>query len=192
MVDLSLAICVAGLPGSGKSLVSKVAKSYGIKVIVMGDAVRQEALRRGIPFTQEGLGSLMIKLRDEMGAEAIVKLSLEHVSPQDRVVLFEGLRSLAEVEELKKHFRKVVIVAIHAPPEIRYSRLKRRRRSDDPSSWEKFIERDVRELKVGLGEVIALADYMVVNNSSLKIASREASLIFKKLMEELKLVEGLD
>ncbi len=180
---MKLAICVAGLPGSGKTLVSEAARKLGFKVIVMGDAVRREAMKRGVPLTREGLGSLMLRLREEMGPAAVAKLCLMQVSPDDDVVVFEGTRSLAEVEVFKQHFNHVVIVAVHASPRLRYERLKRRGRSDDPSNWSEFVERDLRELKVGLGEVIALADYMIVNEESPTQAFSLASKILRELAE---------
>ncbi|MDD1759688.1 MAG: AAA family ATPase [Methanothrix sp.] len=37
-----------GLPGSGKSVASNVARDMGIEVLVMGDVIRQEAARLGL------------------------------------------------------------------------------------------------------------------------------------------------
>ena len=39
-----------------------------------------------------------------------------------------------------------------------------RGRSDDPTTREKFEERDNRELDVGIGESIAIADETIVNS----------------------------
>jgi dephospho-CoA kinase len=83
------------------------------------------------------------------------------------VVVVDGLRSLHEVEEFKRPFKKFVLVAIHASPETRFQRLFRRQRSDDPQGWETFNQRDMRELSVGLGNVIAVADYLIVNEGSI-------------------------
>ena len=56
-----------------------------------------------------------------------------------------------------------MIVAVHASPRTRFSRLSTRGRRDDPKSWEEFVARDMKELGFGIGDVIALADVMVVN-----------------------------
>ena len=39
---------VTGLPGSGKSIISRIAKKEGIYTISMGDVIREEAERRNI------------------------------------------------------------------------------------------------------------------------------------------------
>lgn len=179
----SLAICIAGMPGAGKGVVAEVARTHGLKVVSMGDAVRMEAKRRGLSISREELSSLMFKLREERGPAAVAELCLGSLKPTDQVVVFEGVRSLAEVKLFKKKFRKTVIIAVHSPPLKRFRRLKLRGRSDDPSTLREFKERDENELKVGLGDLLALADYVVVNDSTLSVARRRA---FKALSKALR------
>ena len=93
-----------------------------------------------------------------MARRVITKL-LYSESP---IIVVDGVRSLDEVEYFKKFF-DVVIVAIHTSPKTRFSRLRARGRPDDPRSWSDFRERDERELSLGIGNVIALADFMIVN-----------------------------
>ena len=58
-----LVVCVVGMPGSGKSLVSSVARELGFDVVVMGDAVRKVAEERGIEPRGEEMRKLMKALR---------------------------------------------------------------------------------------------------------------------------------
>jgi len=162
-------IGVAGMPGAGKSLVVKAAYELGFKVVVMGDEVREEAKRRGIEATPENLGRLMLELREMEGPASIAKRCLEKIQKaKEDFVLVDGVRSMYEVEEFKKHFPNFILLAVHASPETRFRRLFKRRRSDDPVKWKNFVERDNRELKVGLGNVIALADYVLVNEGGME------------------------
>jgi len=39
-------VCLTGMPGAGKSTVAAVLKEKGFSVIIMGDIVRKEAVRR--------------------------------------------------------------------------------------------------------------------------------------------------
>ncbi|MFW6040255.1 MAG: dephospho-CoA kinase, partial [Thermoplasmatota archaeon] len=78
------------------------------------------------------------------------------------------VRSYEEVDIFKAELQeKMQIVAIHASPETRYERLKKRGRDDKPHTWDEFIERDHRELDWGLGKIIALADKIIINEGSL-------------------------
>jgi dephospho-CoA kinase len=161
-------IAVVGMPGAGKAVVSRVAQARAIPVLVCGDVVREEAERRGLPPTPQNLGSLMLQIRRDEGDGVIAeRLAPKIVSSTCEVVIVEGVRSNAEVESLKR-IHAVTIVAVHASPRTRYERLRARGRSDDPKSWEEFVDRDTRELGVGIGNVIALADKMLVNESSME------------------------
>jgi len=76
------------------------------------------------------------------------------------------LRSLNEADIFKENFQKFCLIAIHSSPDTRFQRLARRGRSDDTSNWQIFNDRDMRELGVGLGNVIAMAEQMVINDRS--------------------------
>jgi dephospho-CoA kinase len=72
-------------------------------------------------------------------------------------------------------------LAIHASPKTRFNRLLSRRRSDDPKTLDTFSERDNRELTVGLGQVIALADYLAVNENTITELQSAVKDILNKL-----------
>jgi dephospho-CoA kinase len=160
-------IGVAGMPGSGKATVKAVAESMGYPVVVMGNEIREETRRRGLQLTPENIGKIMLQLREEEGSAAVAKRCIPRIeNTQSNFVFVDGIRSLREVEEFKKRFRNFTIIAVHSSPEKRFQRLCRRKRSDDPQGWNVFDQRDLRELSVGLGNVIAVADYMIVNQGT--------------------------
>jgi dephospho-CoA kinase len=174
------------MPGSGKTTISEIVKEMGIPVIVMGDVVREEARIRGIEPTPKNLGKLMIEMREKMGANVIAKRCVDKIKElNSKIVLVEGVRSLEEVEE----FRKVgdaKIIAVHSSPKTRYERLSRRGRSDDPKSWEEFRERDLRELDVGIGRVISLADEIIINEGTLEDLKENTLKVFRKVIQNDK------
>ncbi len=159
-------LVVVGMPGAGKSLASSVMKERGISVFVSGDIIREEARKRGLKLTRKNLGELMLKIRREEGMGAVAKRLTPIVEEtKGRFSVYEGARSMEEVDELRKKFH-VVTIAIHASPEARFQRLQRRGRSDRPRNWPDFVERDNRELGVGLAKLIALADRTVENEDT--------------------------
>jgi dephospho-CoA kinase len=58
------------------------------------------------------------------------------------------------------------MIAVHAAPKIRFERIMIRGRQDDTRTWEEFRARDRRELRYGIGNTIALADKMLLNEES--------------------------
>ena len=160
-----LIVCLTGMPGAGKSTIAEALKSKGFDKITMGDAVRTEAARRKIELTGENLGKLMLELREKNGPGAVAELIKDQIAnSKSNVVIIDGVRSIAEVEVLKK-FGTVKILAIHASGDTRFGFLTNRKRSDDPENREDFSKRDYREMSVGMSESIALADETLSNNN---------------------------
>ncbi|MEM3770615.1 MAG: AAA family ATPase [Candidatus Bathyarchaeia archaeon] len=185
MTVKKLVVGLAGMPGAGKSVVVNVARANGYGVVVMGDEVREEARRRGLEPTPENLGRIMLELRRLEGEAVIARRCVSKILRKtESKVVVDGIRSLAEVEEFKRHFPKFILIAVHSSPETRFKRLFHRRRSDDPRNWEIFCERDMRELSVGLGNAIAIAEYMIVNEESLEAAKKQAAKVLKRVEEK--------
>jgi dephospho-CoA kinase len=175
-------VAVAGMQGSGKSLVGDVARQDGYDVVIMGDEVRAEARKRSLAPTPENIGKIMLELRSLEGEAAIARRCIPKVEKTLKSkVLVDGIRSLSEVEEFKKRFGKVALVAVHSSPETRFQRVYNRRRSDDPANWLIFRERDLRELSVGLGNSIAMSEHIIVNEETLKTAKDKARQILKEI-----------
>jgi len=160
-------IGVTGLPGSGKSLLFDMAKERGAVVVSMGDIIREKAAERG-----ENSGTTARKLREEHGQYIVAKLTIEKIKGflevQDDVktILIDGIRSPYEIEMFDVNFDKFTSVSLYASPKTRFKRVTLRNRKDDSSVYEDFKERDQRELDLGIGEVIATADYLIKNDDS--------------------------
>ena len=139
-------IGIVGMPGSGKSTAVEAAQERGASIVVMGDIIRAEADRRGLERSREAMIQLMFEFRKEEGLAAVAKRCVPIINnAKTTFVIVEGIRSYHEVQEYHKHFPNFTIIAIYAPPNIRFKRLKDRGRSDDPMTIEEFNERDLKE-----------------------------------------------
>jgi len=152
------------MPGSGKSTIVSALKTKGFEALNLGDGVRAEAKRRNLEPTGDNLGKLMLELREKNGPGAIAELLIEPIkNSQSKIIVIDGVRSTAEIEVLK-NVGSVKLLSIDATSDTRYKFLSSRGRSDDPTTREKFEERDNRELGVGIGESIAIADETISNS----------------------------
>jgi dephospho-CoA kinase len=164
-------IGVTGMPGSGKGLVAAVARSLGFKIIRMGDIIRDEAQKR-----EADIGETAINLRQEYGDFIVAQRCVDKIKivesnqPENQPGLYiiEGIRSLFEVNLFKNNFQNFKVISVNSTPSTRFKRLIKRKRTDDSDLRTDFEKRDTRELKFGIGEVIATADYMVINEGSIK------------------------
>ena len=156
-------VAVTGMPGAGKSTATKVLVQTGWSRVVMGDVIRAETKRRGLEPDAKNTGEVMKLLRKEGGQSAVADLCLRQMEEAgSENVVVDGIRSMTEVEAFRKR-AAVLLVAVAASPSRRFELLRERGRKDDPLSYEMFAARDRRELDVGIGEAVALADETVSN-----------------------------
>jgi len=171
-----------GLPGSGKSTVLKAIENLGT-IITMGDVIRNEAKRRNITPSDDNLGKIALELRKNYGPEIIAERCVDLVKKlKSEVCFIDGLRSLAEVKVFRKYW-KFPLIATIVDENIRYERLSKRKRPDDPNSLRDIRERDQREIKFGLNEVIENANYKINNNLSEAEVQQETRALILKIIE---------
>jgi len=161
------AIAFTGMPGAGKTEAVKVAKEMGIKVVSMGDEVRNEARKRGLELNDENVGKIADEMRKKYGMNIWAKKCIEKLS-SEKIIVIDGIRNIEEVETFRKRIKNFILVAIHASPKTRYERLMKREREDDSKNVEELKEREKRELSWGLGDVIAMADIVLINEGDLE------------------------
>ena len=159
-------ILITGMPGSGKTTLAEYFKDSGYNVVTMGDVVRETAFNMGIEPSRANLGRIAEELRIRQGKEAIARICVEKIASKglERVVI-DGIRSLDEVEVFSEN-KDTVLIAVHASPKTRFLRLSTRGRSDDAAEKEVFRQRDIRELGLGLGNAIAMADQILINEGA--------------------------
>jgi len=159
---------ISGLPGSGKALVSEMATERGAIIVSMGDIIREEAKKRG-----ESTKETAVNLRKEFGNDIVSELTIKKIKKleedeNNKLIIIEGIRSLHEVEMFKENFSDFFILSIFANETLRFERLKIRNREDDSQDYEGFHKRDVTELGFGIGDVVALSDKLIINESDME------------------------
>jgi dephospho-CoA kinase len=159
-------IILTGMPGSGKGEFVAVARRRGYQVVTMGDVVRDEAARQGIAMNDSGVGGFASAERQRHGGDIWAARTLPRIR-SDRTII-DGSRGTDELARFRAGLgQRVRVVAIHTAPQERFRRLQRRERPDAPKTWQEFADRDMRELSWGLGNLIALADVMMLNDGDL-------------------------
>lgn len=129
----------------------------------MGDVIREETRRRGLEPNERNTGQVMLELREKYGFGAVAEVCIASLKgARDKVVIVDGVRSFAEVQVFARE-GTVRVLAVHASRERRFKLLIERGRGDAPASREAFDERDRREISVGVGGAVALADEIISN-----------------------------
>jgi len=171
---------LTGMPGAGKEELVAVALGSGFQVRRMGDVVRAEAAKHGIPPNDKGVGTFAHRERELHGYDIWAKRIVPLVGNGDTII--DGCRGMSEVKVFREAFGdKAKLIAVHSSPATRYPRLVVRGRADAPKSLAEFEERDRRELSWGLGETIALADVVLVNESDLESFRIQAAAVLQEI-----------
>ncbi|MBI2909792.1 MAG: AAA family ATPase [Chloroflexi bacterium] len=172
-------VAVVGLAGAGKSEVARVFEKGGFFRIRFGDITDAELESRGLKTNEENERSVRESLRQEHGMAAYAVLSLPeiHAALARSNVVVDGLYSWEEYKVMKEHYRDgLLMVSVLASPKTRYERLGRRKLR--PLAPEDARSRDFAEIEnIHKAGPIVMADYMIVNESSLDDLRREAEKV---------------
>lgn len=176
-------IIVTGMPGAGKSEVADIFRKSGHPIIIMGDIIREETKRRGLEANRTNTKKIALELREKDGPGAVAKHCIKKLKENEaETIVIEGCRSLAEVDVFDDYAEIVTIVSVHTSPSTRFTRLKSRGRDDAPLEWESFRERDLREISIGLGGVIAMSDIMLINEGTIEELQEASKEIMKRFL----------
>ncbi len=147
----------------------------------MGDIVREKVKELGLDPSDNSVGTLANDERKRYGMDIWAKRTIPFVGGD--LVVIDGSRGLDEVRAFKHAFGEdLMVVAIHSSPKTRYERIKSRSRGDSPTTWAEFEQREKRELTWGLGEIIATADHMIVNEGTLDELKDEVAKLLDKIL----------
>lgn len=167
-------VCITGMPGAGKGEVVNILKEEaGLPVVRMGDMVWDVVKARGLPLEPRVVGEIANSERlahgNDIWARRCIAKVEELLSGGNAHVIIDGVRTLQEIAVFKGAFKeRFYVIAVFASLNTRFDRICARKRADDTNTRELFDQRDKRELSWGLGEVIALADGIIMNEGELE------------------------
>lgn len=176
-------VSIVGMTGAGKSEVSRVFEENGFIRIRFGDITDEEIRKRGLTPGEESERLVREMLRQEYGMSAYASLNLPRIDEASKysAVVIDGLYSWEEYTFLKNYYgENFCVVAVWASPRARYarlaSRLNRRLTAEEAAS------RDRAEIEnVNKGGPIAMADFTIINESSLEDLRRTTKRIITGL-----------
>lgn len=177
-------IAFTGMPFSGKSEAVKIAKEMDIPVIRMGDMIWQETKNQGLELNDENVGKIANDFRKEHGMDIWAIKTLDKIKSFKKfdILVIDGVRNIEEIEKFEKELgKKFVLITVDASDKSRYKRAMIRGRKDDSRDINLIKKRDKRELSWGLGNVIASADIVILNEGTVDEFKQKIKDIFNKI-----------
>ena len=187
-------ICLVGMTGSGKSVVSDYLVSKGYSYLRFGQITLDIVKERGLEPTEVNEKKIREDVRKEhgMGAYALLNIPKFDELLKKGNVVGDGLYSWSEYKILKdKYKEQLILIAVFAPPKLRYERLVKRTllASDTalrnrPATFESARARDFAEIEnIEKGGPIAMSDFTLINTGSVEE-------LISQLKKYLEIIEG--
>ncbi len=162
-------IGLTGTNGAGKGEAAAFFKSKGFESYSLSDIIREELKKRGTPVTRNNLIRIGNELRRRFGAAVLARRVMERI--KDKAVI-DSIRNIREVECFRQ-YKGFILLAIDAPAEIRFQRVRKRGRDESAGTFQKFLAKETEEMsrdeaRQQLQECMAMADFLVINDETLK------------------------
>lgn len=179
---ISQVVALVGMPGSGKSEAAAIFESEGFKRIRFGDITDEGVRKRGLALNEDNERLVREQFREKHGMAAYAILNLPRIQAalRETNVVIDGLYSWEEYRFLRDRLANLVTIAVWAPPALRYRRLAKRKIR--PLSSEEARSRDYAEIEnVNKGGPIAMADYVIKNDSTLESLNKKVKALIKEM-----------
>ncbi len=176
-------IAIVGLPGSGKTAVSDYFRSQGWTVLRFGDQTDIGLKELGLPLTEENERKYRENIRKELGMAAMAIKIEPRIREAERItdrIVLDGMRSFEEYLYLTEKFPSLVVLAVFAPPKLRYERLATR--AVRPLTLTESRQRDHAEIEhLNSGGPIAIADHVIQNTGTVADLNAELDAFIETL-----------
>jgi len=183
-------ICLVGMCGSGKSVIADELVKRGYSFARFGQITLDLVKEKGLAPTEENEKAIRENIRSEHGMGAFATLNLpkfdQFLSKCNLVA--DGLYSWSEYKILKDYYKdRITIIAVLAPPALRYQRLEARKEIDEkmrnrPLTREQARARDFAEIEnIEKGGPIAMADYYLLNTGTIPELLEQFENLIKKI-----------
>jgi dephospho-CoA kinase len=167
-------IGITGTNGAGKGEAAAYLKKKGYAYFSLSDLIRDELKNRGKELTRDNLIAWGNALRQRYGADILARRVMKKVGGRKAVI--DSIRTSEEVAFLRRQ-KGFLLLAVDAPVELRYKRVKKRGRPESASTLQEFLSKEKQEMTGSAGEqqlrrCLALADVVIINDGTLAALHR--------------------
>lgn len=196
-------ICIVGMGGAGKSEVAEyMMKKRKFGYVRFGQITLDKVKEMGKRPSEALERQIREDMRKEygMGAYAILNIPKFDELLKKGDVIGDGLYSWEEYLELRKRYgRALIVIAVFAPPYLRYDRLEgraERHGKDNDLRYRSFTKdesakRDEAEIeKLNKAAPISMADYTILNIGSFAQLYKNTDMVLKEIYSRKTMMGG--
>lgn len=181
-------IGLTGKNGAGKGEAANVLKASGFIYHSLSDVIRTEIERSGQKVSRDKLIETGNALRKAGGPSVLADRILQELDPEKNYVI-DSIRNPAEVQSLRRRL-DFYLIRVAAPQQVRFDRIRSRKRENDPQTFDEFVrlekleEKNSDKNKQQLNETIALADQEIDNDTTLEALQEKMRALLAELSKK--------
>ncbi|MDD8031526.1 MAG: AAA family ATPase [Acidobacteriota bacterium] len=162
-------IGLTGTNGAGKGEVAAFFQKKGYDYVSLSDIIREELRARGLEASRDNLIACGNELREKFGADILARRATKKIKGP---TVIDSIRNSREIEYLRS-LGDFILIAVDAPIEIRFERVKKRGRDESAVTLEEFrkkeeLEKSTEENSQQLEACLKLADLTIINDGQLE------------------------
>jgi dephospho-CoA kinase len=162
-------IGITGTNGAGKGEVAAYLTKKGYAYFSLSDLIREDLEKKGEETNRNNLIKTGNHLREKFGADILARRVMKRIKGK---AIIDSIRNPKEVEYLRKQ-KSFLLLAVDAPVELRFERVRSRGRDESASNLEEFIQKEEEEMTdyengQQLRNCINQADFTLINDGSLE------------------------
>lgn len=183
-------IGLTGRNAAGKGETAAFLQSKGFSYYSLSDVIRDAIRAEGRELTRENLIEKGRALRSRNGTGYLAREILNRLEPDQNYVI-DSFRHPDEVAVFRKN-PSFVLVAVQADPVVRFQRIRKRGRENDPQDFRTFIRLEEIEASSATSEgqnlsaTEELADFVIQNNESREELHEKLADLFQRLSVNMK------
>lgn len=176
---------ITGTNGAGKGTVADYLKAKGFGYYSVREFLTMEINKRGLPVNRDSMIEVANELRQQHGPSYILDTLYSLAKQEGNNAVIESIRTVGEVQSLRAN--GMLLLAVDADPNIRYTRVQFRKSETDNVTFEKFMEDELRESqgddpgKQNLRHTVALADFKLNNDGTEEELRRQVDAVLEKI-----------
>lgn len=175
-------IGLVGETGSGKDTAANYLKEkYGAKLMRFADPLNEILGLFFEKISKQDQQWMAVELRKRFGNDILGRALRKKVEQGEGLIVINGLR-MPEDYDFVKSFAGSHVLCITADKKIRWSRVAGRgEKSDDNTTFEKFLEIETAETEIHIPEIGKKADFKIVNEKDLEFLLKSVDEIVAKI-----------
>ena len=179
-------IGLTGTNAAGKGTVATYLRRKGFKYYSLSDELRSLLRKKKVKATRSNMITWGNHYRSKKGNGYLATLAIMKMA--DGKAIVDSIRNPGEITELKK-LTGFYLIAVDAPPRVRFERARRRMSLRDQKTYGEFVASQKKELsgkgpEQQLNACMKRADFRISNGSDLSNLYKKVDATIRKIPDK--------